>query len=147
MTKTVDTTATQLPAIERELTFAASPERVWRAITDSNEISAWFPDRADLQAVVGYEGWFEWDEHGRSAVLVEEVEPMHRFAWRWENEDGKGVHAPGSTLVEWTLEPRSDGGTTLRMRESGFIKPNAREGNEEGWTSELSELTDYIGRD
>jgi uncharacterized protein YndB with AHSA1/START domain len=145
MTKT-DTVATQLPAIERELSFSASPERVWRAITDATELSAWFPDRADLQPVVGYEGWLEWEEHGRSAVLVEEVEPMVRFAWRWENDSGQGVNGPGSTLVEWTLEPRSDGGTILRLRESGFVKPDAREGNETGWTAELSELTDYLTR-
>jgi hypothetical protein len=38
-----------------------------------------------------------------------------------------------TTLVEWSLEERADGGTTLRLRESGFTRPEDRAGNEEGW--------------
>jgi len=33
-----------------------------------------------------------------------------------------------------------DGGTTLRMRESGFTTAKHRDGNDEGWTEELAEL-------
>ena len=49
-----------------------------------------------------------------------------------------------ATLVEWWVEPREDGGTTLRMRESGFTVPTHRSGNEEGWTEELGELVELL---
>ena len=47
-------------------------------------------------------------------------------------------------LVEWTLTPRADGGTTLFLRESGFRRPEQRAENDEGWTSELAELLAYL---
>jgi uncharacterized protein YndB with AHSA1/START domain len=135
-----------VPAIERELSLAASPERVWRALTDPAELSAWFPQRADIQPVPGYVGWMEWDGYGRYAVRVEEVEPLRRFVCRGEPDVGAGVDAPGATTVEWTLTPRPDGGTILHLRESGFLTPEARAGNEDGWTEELAELTALLDR-
>ncbi|MCV0403196.1 MAG: SRPBCC domain-containing protein [Chloroflexi bacterium] len=38
-----DATTTELPAIERTLELDASPERVWRAISDPDELARWFP--------------------------------------------------------------------------------------------------------
>ena len=49
-----------------------------------------------------------------------------------------------STLVEWDLEPTADGGTLLRLRESGFVAEADRAGNDAGWTEELGELVNYL---
>ena len=49
------------------------------------------------------------------------------------------------TLVEWWLDEREDGGTTLRMLESGFVLPEHREGNAQGWDDELGELRELLG--
>ena len=135
-----DATTEALPAIERKLELAAAPERVWRALTDPAELSAWFPQLADFEPIAGYEGWMEWDGYGRFVVRVEEVDVPRRIAFRWESTAGAGVDAPGSTLVEWTLAAGRDGGTVLHLRESGFVRPEQRAGNEEGWTEELAEL-------
>ena len=43
------TLTTTIPAIERTLVLRASPERVWRALTDSDELSQWVGQRADLR--------------------------------------------------------------------------------------------------
>ena len=40
--------ATTIPAIERQLDFRATPERLWRALTDDAELSAWFGQGAHL---------------------------------------------------------------------------------------------------
>jgi hypothetical protein len=62
------------------------------------------------------------------------VEEPAYLAWRW------GMESDEVTLVEWWLDERPNGGTTLRMRESGFTTAKHRDGNDEGWTEELGEL-------
>ena len=132
------------PAIERTLELRATPERVWQALTDAAELAAWFGQRCDLAPVVGYDGWMEWDGHGRYAMrVVEAVEPR-RFALHWMNEPGVALDPDRSTLVEWDLEPTAAGGTRLHLRESGFRSPDGRRGNVIGWLSETGELVAHL---
>jgi uncharacterized protein YndB with AHSA1/START domain len=139
----IETATVGTAAIERRLDLHATPERVWRALTESSEIASWFSERADLPAVPGREGWLEWDGYGRFAVRVEVAEPPHRLTWRWMNEANQPLDE-ASTLVEWTLEPSGDGGTTLRLRETGFRTPSSRTGNALGWLHELGELVGFL---
>ena len=134
---------TTIPAIERHVDLRSSPERVWRAITDPSELSAWFGQRTELQPTPGTLGWFEWEGHGRFPVRVEEAEPPRRFAWRW-GDVGDERLAGHSTLVEWDLEPLGDGGTRLHVRESGFRDEASRWANSEGWLTELAELAGHV---
>ncbi|MGQ0607145.1 MAG: SRPBCC domain-containing protein [Chloroflexota bacterium] len=53
--------------------------------------------------------------------------------------------AESATLVEWWVERGADGGTTLRLRESGFRRETHRSENEQGWTQELAELVELLG--
>ncbi len=127
-------------SIERTLELNASPERVWRALTEPEELAAWFGDSAELELRPGGGGGFGWETHGRFAVRVEVVEPPRRLAWRWARTPDRPLEDGPSTLVEWELVPREDGGTTLKLRESGFVSDEHREENVQGWTSELAEL-------
>lgn len=135
-----------LPAIERTLELAVPPERVWRAISDADELARWFPNRAEWDLRPGGEGSFFWEGHGSFPIRIEAVDPPRYLAWRWglEAETDPGA-TDAATLVEWWIEPRGDGGTTLRMRESGFRTPTHRAGNDEGWTEELGELVALLG--
>lgn len=136
-----DATAT-LPAIERTLELAAPIERVWRAITDADELARWFPQRAAWELRAGGTGTFGWDGYGDFSIQVETVDAPRYLAWRWGREAGSDPATdPSATLVEWWLDARIDGGTTLRLRESGFRAPEHRSGNMEGWAEELAELT------
>jgi len=138
--------ATAIPAIERTLELPAPPERVWTAITDPVELGKWFPDRAELDLRPGGDGMFTWTEHGSAAVRVEAIDAPRYFAWRWANDSDASIDAASEvTLVEWWLAPGADGGTTLKVRESGFTRESHRTGNEEGWTSEHAELVTFLG--
>jgi len=134
--------------IKRVLEFSASVERVWKALTDQQELSVWFPNAgAKFEPVVGFEGWFAWNLQectGRYAVKVEAVEPMQSISWRWAREADTPIADAYTTLVEWTLEALPNGGTRLTMLESGFDRDKDRNENIEGWKQELGELLDYI---
>jgi uncharacterized protein YndB with AHSA1/START domain len=131
-------------SIERTLDLAASPDRVWQALTESDEVAAWFPQRASLPTTVGEEGWMEWDGYPRSRLRIEALEPERYLAWNWSETSGEsGADDPG-TLVEWWLEPGVRGGTRLRLRESGLRTEQNRADNTGGWYSELRELRDHL---
>lgn len=138
------TTFTGTEPIERTLELRASPERVWRAITDPDELTRWFPDRIDVEMAPAAVGTMTWNQYGSYAIGVDAVEPMRYLAWRWAEEPDTPLEKATVTLVEWWLDPREDGGTTLRLKESGFVSPERRAGNDEGWTEELAELSALI---
>jgi uncharacterized protein YndB with AHSA1/START domain len=139
-----DAPAAQLTAIERTLQLSADPERVWRALTEPDELTRWFPQRMDVAMQPGAVGTFTWTEYGDYAVRVESVDRPRYLAWRWAREANVPAETAFMTLVEWWLTPGDGGGTTLRVRESGFVDPAHRSGNEEGWTEELAELAELF---
>ncbi len=136
-----------MQTIERTLELNSSPNDVWRALTDPTELSGWFGDTTELTLAVGSEGWFGWEQHGKYAVRVEEYDPITRFVWRWTQSAGKRIDETHSTLVEWTLTPNNGGGTTLHLRESGFVRDEDRTRNDGGWTQELQHLQDFLNAD
>jgi len=139
----MESTHADLAAVEKTMTFDAAPERVWRALTDPEELGVWFPDRVeDLDGTP--DGWFVWDAHGRFAMRVVEAHPPRRLVWTWARKPETALDAGPTTTVEWTLEPTSSGGTRLRLRESGFATPEARADNDSGWDHELGELAEHL---
>jgi uncharacterized protein YndB with AHSA1/START domain len=134
--------------IERTLEFAAPVDRVWRALTDPEELARWFPDRVEQPDLKpGVDGHFFWEKHGSYAFRLEAVEPMKRLVWRWARDADKPLSETVATKVEWTLESRPDGGTTLRLCESGFVRAEDHEDNSKGWDAELQELVGLLAEE
>lgn len=133
---------TTIPAIDRQLDFRASPERLWRALTEDGELASWFGQRAQLDLRPGGDGWLEFEGYGRVPVRIDVFEPVTRLSWRW-GDAGKSVDER-STLVEFRLEPLAGGGTRLHLRESGFEREDSRWSNTEGWVTELAELARHV---
>jgi uncharacterized protein YndB with AHSA1/START domain len=138
------TDTTTIAAIERRLDLRATPERVWRALTDPEELSRWFGTSASFRPEAGAAGWIGYEEEGRFHLRVEAVDAGHHLAWRWAHDADTRVDAGPSTLVEWWLEPSSDGGTTLRLRESGFLAERDVDMNTYGWFDELADLANHL---
>ena len=140
------TTHVPLDAIERTVELPQPVERVWRAISDPAEIRRWFPNEsATLDVRAGGTGELVWVIEGkefRTEVHVHEVDEPRRFVWSWGHESSN-VDDPVTT-VEFTLTATDVGGTTLRVRESGFLTEKHRAGNHEGWGEELAELVAYL---
>jgi len=131
-------------AIEKRLEFDAAPERVWKALTEGDELVQWFPDAGAFDLRSGATGAFTWADHGSHAVRVEVFEPPTYLAWRWVSQAGTDLESGHSTLVEFRLGARPGGGTIVDLRESGFVREEARQENVSGWKHELAELADFL---
>jgi uncharacterized protein YndB with AHSA1/START domain len=133
--------------IRRRVELRASPARVWSALTDLDELGAWWGPVAGAEIRSGSDGWFAFTEHGRRAVRIEAVEPPRYFAWRWapDEKDVSLSEARQVCLVEWFLVPRDDGGTNLHLLESEFSGPVSYKENATGWDEMLPTLQRHLG--
>jgi uncharacterized protein YndB with AHSA1/START domain len=130
--------------IEKTIELSAPPEQVWRALTDPDELARWFPDKAEVDLRPGGNGSWAWDKHGKFAVKFEIVDPPHHLAWRWSHDPKVPVDVGITTRVEFTLSRRHDGGTTLRLEETGFTTEKHHTQNVSGWDHELGELVAFL---
>ena len=134
--------------IERTMSVAHPPERVWAAITTAEGLGTWFGQKATVDLRVGGLARVTWDAGGSHELRIERLEPPHVLGWTW-GIYGLADDDPRRTYVEFTLEPE-DGGTRLTVVETGFAQLPGDEhrvaygGNAEGWQRELDELVDYL---
>jgi len=139
-------------SVRRTIQIAASPDRVWAAITEPALISQWF-GRAELSgSAAGSTGSLTWDDHGRIPLRIETVDAPHSISYRWSNDDALGsaphdVDDDHSTVFTFTLDA-TDAGTQLTVVETGFdttSDPAANlEFHRQGWNSELDELVALV---
>ncbi|PWV98948.1 uncharacterized protein YndB with AHSA1/START domain [Hoeflea marina] len=142
--------------IEKQIDLKAPIGRVWKALTDHREFGAWFRVHLDQPFEAGrpstghitHPGY----EHLKwTATVVEMVEP-HLFSLTWHPaaiDPDVDYSSETPTLVEFRLE-EIDGGTRLRLTESGFDKvPADRRAeawrmNEGGWTQQMANIKTHV---
>lgn len=138
--------------IERTIELPFPPERVWQAVTSPGELCCWFSDEAIFTPTVGSELRLIWHGLGSASGRIEQVEPPHRFSFRWRARgvpDSEPMTALNSTLVTFWLE-KTAVGTRLHVTEAGFaaLPPALRQptlrANESGWTAELADLAAWF---
>jgi uncharacterized protein YndB with AHSA1/START domain len=152
------TTPAPSRAFEMALDIAASPEDVWRALTDAAELVRWFPVDARVTPGAGGSMLWSWGEQWDWETRIDQWEPG-RFL-RLVQEDARPYDAQGRPLapgqadpariaMEFTLETHQ-GKTRLRLVHSGFGRGAAwddeLEGITEGWQAELASLRHYLER-
>jgi uncharacterized protein YndB with AHSA1/START domain len=100
--------------VTREVLLDAALADVWRAVSDAEELSAWFGGDVVLTAVPGAFGTFTDGAETRLAV-VESVEHERSLSLRWwpEGSDPDGT----ASTVRFTLE-ETDAGTRLTVVET-----------------------------
>jgi uncharacterized protein YndB with AHSA1/START domain len=135
--------------LDIELDLEASPEDVWRALTEAEELVRWFPLQADSIPGVGGKISFGWDGEWESDLEIEVWEPQKhlRTTWPWTEEDQRGDEV-SQVVVDYYIEVRSGGGTRLRLVHSGFpVGPewdDIFDGTRRGWSYELRSLKHYL---
>lgn len=156
--------------IEKKVVLEAPCERVWKAISDARKFGTWFgiefdgpfeagqrvsgrirPTKVDAEVAKLQEPW----DGAACDLLVETVEPMRRFAFRWHPyavDESQDFDDEPSTLVTFELEevPR---GTHLTITESGFDqlpaerRAKAFADNSEGWQMQTMLIAKYLAQD
>lgn len=130
--------------IKKEQMFNHPIDAVWKAITDPNEISAWFLE-ADFKAEKGYQ--YIFNSTGENCVpIVGEVISANPYTlvYTWIVKD-----TPGTTTVSWKLES-IDGRTKLYLEHSGISNYTGEtaiamfESFNGGWDNCINGLSTYL---
>ena len=132
-------------AVGGEIEIAASPEAVWRALTDAAELERWFPLEARVEP--GPEGsiWMSWQNEFAGSSRILEWDPPRRLvtSWGWPEDQDEQQ----GQVTEYTIEARG-GRTLLRVVTSGFPDDSSWdewvEGTRLGWRFELRSLRQYL---
>ena len=131
--------------IKQTHTINAAPERVFRALTDANEITRWFASSAKSDAKTGgrftYDYAFDDASRNHSAAgEYRDLTPGKSVAYSWP-----AGHANHPTEVVFTLAPNY-GGTELTLVHSGWTEETAGSMKEHdmGWGFFLSNLKGYL---
>ena len=131
----------------------ADRARVWSGLTDPALLDSWFGERNEVDLRPGGRMVFEWEEHGRFAALLEEVDEGRALAFRWASVPDAEPRVGNSTVVRFLLED-AHGGVRLTVRETGWetldadddeVEQAMRE-NTDGWHAELEELAALLER-
>ena len=133
-------TATRSVVVEKE--FAYPPEKVWRALTESDLIVQWLMEN-DFRPEVGHVFQLRstpmphWN--GIIDCKVVTVEPPERLSYTWGSMGMESV-------VAWTLAP-TPGGTLVRMEQSGFREDQEAnyKGAMYGWQKFFGRLERVVG--
>jgi uncharacterized protein YndB with AHSA1/START domain len=136
--------------IRKTIEINAPPEAVFKALTDENELTQWFPDQAILEAKVG--GKMKFTFFARNAENLDrdffpegeiiEFKPNKRLAYTWQPN---GISDFPRTIVTWELEKIAENKTRVVLVHSGFTgKPHElfKEHNT-GWDYFTKRLVSY----
>lgn len=129
-------------SVVKEIKINASVSKVWKAITDKDEMKNWYFDLEKFEPRVGFEFQFKGGTEERQYIhlcKIKEVVPEKKLSYSWKYESD-----PGISIVTFELFPEGNS-TKLKLTHEGlenFSQENpdfARENFDKGWE-------DIIGR-
>jgi uncharacterized protein YndB with AHSA1/START domain len=143
--------------IEKQIVLKATRARVWRALSDAEAFGNWFgvalkgqrfAAGEPVQGHITHPGY----EHLVFHALIESIEPERSLSFRWHPyaiDPDVDYSAEPTTLVVFELE-EADGGTLLRVVESGFDdipagrRQEAFRMNTNGWEAQMTNIEKYV---
>ena len=124
--------------------IAATPERIWKALTDATDLVRWFPLEAAVEPGEGGSIYMSWKNEYAETSKILAWDPPRRLAIVWGWGESKDQHPQ---MTEYRLEARGKT-TVLRVVTSGFPADPAWdeyvEGTNRGWVFELQSLKQYL---
>lgn len=127
--------------ITKEQFIKATPERVFQALTEKQELERWFVPKVEIEVKPGGIFRMEWvpgmGEHG----TVKEVKPSQLLRYTWE-----GAFSPTPTTITFALAKEKDG-TLLTLTHSGIGEGKGWEAYatiSKAWDAHLKDVTSWI---
>jgi uncharacterized protein YndB with AHSA1/START domain len=148
----MSTTKEETLEVTKNIVIDALPEVVFKAITDQNQLTNWFPDQAILETKVegktkssSYKNSKRGQECGRDRDkfkegTISEFILNKKISYTWE--DSYEPDFP-RTVVTWELEKIDNDKTNLKLLHIGFKPDEKVKQYDEGWTHFLNELIKY----
>jgi uncharacterized protein YndB with AHSA1/START domain len=136
-------------ALVIERTFNAPVARVWKALTDVEQMRQWYFDLKEFKPEQGFEFEFTVEHEGMSychVCRITEVIPQKKIAYSWRYKGHEG-----DSLVTIELFA-ADEKTRLKLTHEGLetfpkLPPFAREKFVAGWTEIIgSSLKEFVER-
>jgi uncharacterized protein YndB with AHSA1/START domain len=135
--------------IELSVELDASPEDVFRAVTDGTEIAKWLAPEARVTPPEGGKKGHIWISWGEGMSAEHEIE-IFDAPKRIRHPSGKNGETKAPLYADWSIEAREGGKTTLRLVHSGFSEGAEWDGEYEaharGWRLMLQNLRHYFAR-
>ena len=137
---------------EHEIEIEATPKQVWRALTDADQLTGWYVERAEVEPRAGGKYFISWGEGMDGWGKIDVWEPPHRLRLV-HLPAGGGDPGPNDPpleepiIEEYTIEA-SGGTTVLRMVNSGI--PDSADwdsfydGTDVGWDGFFLALRHYL---
>ena len=128
-------------SLEKELFIKATPERVFQALTEKEDLERWFVKKAEVDLRPGGAIRLEWAPDAVEIGKILVLEPPHRLSYTWEALE------PSPTTITFELTAENDG-TRLRLIHTGI-----GEGEDwdtyytsvnSGWSVHLKNLTAWL---
>ena len=132
---------------ETEVLLDASPEQVWRALTEPAQVQRWFAPNVSIVPGAGGSSVATWAEGVSWANGIEVWEPGRHL--RLVEDRPRDGGTPVRLVQDWFLEARAGGQTRLRLVHSGFGDSAAWDGEfdatRQGWPACFAALRMALG--
>ncbi|TKC03650.1 SRPBCC family protein [Pedobacter frigoris] len=132
-----------------ERTYNAPIEKVWKAITDRDQMKEWYFELEEFKAEKGFKFQFTGGDENVQYLHECEVlvcEPPHKLSYSWRYPDYKGY-----SVLTWELFKEGENKTRLKLSHEGLESfpqenPNFRvESFTGGWNYFINEaLTNFV---
>jgi uncharacterized protein YndB with AHSA1/START domain len=124
--------------IELEQRIEAAPEIVFSFLVEPERFRRWMGVEAKLDPRPGGSFLVRVNEVAVASGEYVVVDPPRKLVMTWGWEGSEDV-PPGSSTVEWTLEPDAET-TILRLRHTGLPDKQSRTQHVHGWTHFVGRL-------
>ncbi|MGO1770166.1 MAG: SRPBCC family protein [Microbacterium sp.] len=122
------------PTLLFTVRLAHPPARVWRSLTDSEQLSRWYPCRVELEPRLGGRIAFLMEGEAPEESIVTEFDEPRTLAYEW-----------GGERLRWSIEPEGDG-SILRLSNT-ILDPDWMPRTAAGWDSCLEALSTVLAGD
>jgi uncharacterized protein YndB with AHSA1/START domain len=135
----------QTRSAEGQISIDATPEQVWKAITDERELVRWFPLDARVEPGPGGSVFMSWRNEFAATMKILLWDPPRQLRTSWSFHAGDEI----TQITDYLIEGKG-GSTVIRTVTSGFPLDASWdgwvEGTNRGWAFELRSLKHYLER-
>jgi uncharacterized protein YndB with AHSA1/START domain len=128
-------------SLEKELFINATPQRVFQALTEKEDLERWFVQKAEVDLRPGGAIRLEWAPDAVEIGTVLELDPPHRLSYSWKALE------PSPTTITFELTAEN-GGTRLRLIHTGIGQGEDWDSYynsvSSGWNVHLNNLTTWL---